>query len=521
MKTLKKHKKKLNKSNQSNKSNKIKQFIRLKKGGDVDYTVRELNLSFKYLTELPDLSLYTNLKKLDCSYNKLTSLPNNLPKSLQILYFYSNQITSLDNLPPNLKELDCSGNQITSLNNLPASIEGLDCSNNQITSLDNLPVSLKKLICLNNQITSLDNLPASLQQLDCLNNQITSLDKLPASLELFNCENNQIKSLNNFPATLEKLDCSNNQITSLDNLPVNLKELECSNNKITSLDNLPTNIKGLFCSHNKITSLDNLPASLQTLECDNNPLIYDFEPTIKNIRNYNNNKVILDVPDEKKIYLTKKLTQNNLSVQEYLLQNLENIVLKIEENETFLYYPTSKTEIQNALATSPDQTQSNIQLGNVIIQKNLAEYFMHPFASQYAFIKKSETDTDNLLEPTTLYFEPKETLKEPTKEPTNKIFEQTTTEPKLSVNVLIKGIKTAVEIEETTLPSQLKQKIIDQGLVQQTDLSKIRLIFGGKIIEDTKVERNPLTLTNAMETKPNYIVNLNGFVSGETTINVM
>ena len=37
-----------------------------------DYaSITKLNLTFKGLTELPDLSIYTNLKELNCSDNKL------------------------------------------------------------------------------------------------------------------------------------------------------------------------------------------------------------------------------------------------------------------------------------------------------------------------------------------------------------------------------------------------------------------------------------------------------------------
>ena len=57
-----------------------------------DYSIEELDLSKQGLTELPDLRKYTNLKKLNCSYNKLTHL---------------------DNLPINLTKLDCSNNPLT------------------------------------------------------------------------------------------------------------------------------------------------------------------------------------------------------------------------------------------------------------------------------------------------------------------------------------------------------------------------------------------------------------------------
>jgi Leucine-rich repeat (LRR) protein len=70
-----------------------------------DYTITELDLSSKGLNKLQyDIHKYTNLKKLDCTFNKITSL-DNLPPNLQILYCSKNQLTSLDNLPLNIKKL--------------------------------------------------------------------------------------------------------------------------------------------------------------------------------------------------------------------------------------------------------------------------------------------------------------------------------------------------------------------------------------------------------------------------------
>ena len=93
--------------------------------------ITALDLSFKNINELPDLSKYTNLKILDCNNNTITLL-NNLPQKLEIL--------------------NCSNNKITELNNLPQSLKKLSCVNNIITNLDNLPKSLKKLYCSNNRL---------------------------------------------------------------------------------------------------------------------------------------------------------------------------------------------------------------------------------------------------------------------------------------------------------------------------------------------------------------------------------
>ena len=47
-----------------------------------------------------------------------------------------------------------------------------------------------------------------------------------------------------------------------------------------------TNLRELYCSCNELTNLDNLPQSLEILYCLYNPLIYNFDPTLDNIRNY-------------------------------------------------------------------------------------------------------------------------------------------------------------------------------------------------------------------------------------------
>ena len=52
---------------------------------EIDYSnITELDLSYQELEILPDLSMYTNLKVLNCGDNRLTAL-DNLPASLEIL----------------------------------------------------------------------------------------------------------------------------------------------------------------------------------------------------------------------------------------------------------------------------------------------------------------------------------------------------------------------------------------------------------------------------------------------------
>jgi len=177
--------------------------------------ITELNLSGKGLKELPDwVSKCTNLKVLNCNYNRLNSLPP-LPISLTKLYCYNNRITSLPPLPINLTELDCSDNQLTSLHPLPINLTKLYCYNNRLSCLPPLPINLTKLHCSTNQLTSLPHLPATLIELYCYNNQLTSLSPLPATLTMLYCSHNQLTSLAPLITCtrLRFCDYSNNETT--------------------------------------------------------------------------------------------------------------------------------------------------------------------------------------------------------------------------------------------------------------------------------------------------------------------
>ncbi len=136
-----------------------------------EHLIKELDCSFNRLTSLPNN--LTELKKLNCSLNKLTSLPNNLTK-LEKLYCYNNELTSLPNNLTKLKKLYCSDNELTSLPNNLAKLEELWCSYNKLTSLPNSLAKLEELLCSNNELTSLPNSLTKLIYLDCVDNELFS-----------------------------------------------------------------------------------------------------------------------------------------------------------------------------------------------------------------------------------------------------------------------------------------------------------------------------------------------------------
>lgn len=248
--------------------------------------VVELNLngySAAIGNSLNGINYFTNLVRLDCHYNTITSL----------------DITNL----VNLIELDCSENNLTSLILSPINqISKLDCSDNQLTSIDTaILTNLTELNCSENlftylsfgylpnltklQISSLPNLTTSLN-LSTLPN-LTFLDAGLIGLTTIDISSlTQLKNFGFFGNSATSFDFSNNPnleelylggnlLTSinLSNLS-QLKYLNIENNNLTALDlsNNPL-LQGLFCSHNQIASLDlSNKQSLSQLYCSHNQL---------------------------------------------------------------------------------------------------------------------------------------------------------------------------------------------------------------------------------------------------------
>jgi len=156
--------------------------------------VEKIDVSFRNLDYLPNLSRFKKLEILFCNGNKLTSLPI-LPEKLETLYCNSNNLTSLPVLPENLKKLYCSDNKLTSLPILPEKLEILNCHNNRLSSLPILPDNLNELQCSNNELTSLPVLPKNLTELCCRNNNLTSLPVLPQDLIWFYDHGNPIHNI--------------------------------------------------------------------------------------------------------------------------------------------------------------------------------------------------------------------------------------------------------------------------------------------------------------------------------------
>ena len=155
--------------------------------------IESIDVSGKFLTYLPSLKRFHKLKKLDCSDNQLTNLPE-LNHSLEWLVCFNNKLTSLPKLNDNLERLNCDENKLTSLPQLNKNLRFLYCYGNQLTSLPQLNNSLKILHCSNNQLTRLPKLNYSLQYLDCNHNKLICLPELNNNLQYLYCLINLLPS---------------------------------------------------------------------------------------------------------------------------------------------------------------------------------------------------------------------------------------------------------------------------------------------------------------------------------------
>ena len=243
--------------------------------------VTNIDVNHRSISSLQGIEYFTELTKLDCSNNQLTSLDVRWNTKLIDLNCNYNQLTSLDfGRNTKLEKLRCLHNNLTSLsvsNNIYLTV--LYCSENQLTSLNvGNNTKLAHLDCGSNQLTSLDvSNNTELCRLRCTGNQLTSLDVgNNTSLYDLSCFNNQLTSLDVSNNTeLTNLDCRGNHLTRLVvSNNTKLKELRCASNNIGYLYlSKNTELEFLNCSFNKIDQLNlSNNTKLTGLYCDDNRL---------------------------------------------------------------------------------------------------------------------------------------------------------------------------------------------------------------------------------------------------------
>ena len=289
-----------------------------------------LEVNNKGISNMKGVEYFTELTRLSCYYNNLTTIDVSSNTKLIYLNVYRNKLTSitgLDNCTV-LEQLYLHYNQLTSVSvnnhsalrtlwvNQNPNLKTFYCWRNVLTNVDVTGcTSLKDLRCYENpNLVSINGLAdcTKLTYLDCedcyftdlsavsgmslletllaRNNKLTSLEvknKLSlTSLRVYgntlmttlNCENCALTSLDITNSnSLTSLNCCNNDdlntITSL-SACTTLKELVCYSCSLTDLSalNSLSNIERVVCSDNNITELTvSNKSKLWQLAVDDNP----------------------------------------------------------------------------------------------------------------------------------------------------------------------------------------------------------------------------------------------------------
>ncbi|MBQ7668243.1 MAG: InlB B-repeat-containing protein, partial [Clostridia bacterium] len=256
-----------------------------------------------------DLTNATNLRILNVNNNQLTSIDISHNTKLQQFVCSYNQLTeiNLGSSVSDLQRLDCDHNNLTTLtlNNLK-NLTTLTCSYNQITALDvTKNTKLTELHCFSNQLTTLNvSKNRELRTLSCMDNLLTTLTLSTYTsscddLIQLRCYNNSLTSLDvSNCSNLTFLSCYSNSITNLDvSQNLALEQLQCQSNSLTSLD-ITKNVAltNLICSGNSLTELDLsknlLLTSATTTQSTLNPLVIDSRQSGATISRHANTKTI-------------------------------------------------------------------------------------------------------------------------------------------------------------------------------------------------------------------------------------
>ncbi len=177
----------------------------------IDYILSRidfLDLSNNKLTQMPDLSKYSNIKYLSVSFNQIDGdiIDNNLIE----LSCHNNTIRSISS--NKITHLSASNNKITQID-VPK-VKILHVNFNKINWIPSL-INLKYLECIGNHIQKIDNM-LELEELYIGSNNLVSITNMP-KLKILNCVNNPIKKIKYFP-TLNTLMTSVANISSQYNL---------------------------------------------------------------------------------------------------------------------------------------------------------------------------------------------------------------------------------------------------------------------------------------------------------------
>uniref|UniRef100_A0A7S1SLH4 Protein phosphatase 1 regulatory subunit 7 n=1 Tax=Tetraselmis chuii TaxID=63592 RepID=A0A7S1SLH4_9CHLO len=218
-----------------------------------------------HLKQIPSLRPFSNLERLEMSYNEIRSLQ---------------PLTELVDAP--LTEMFAANNKITSLEGVAAlkKLQVLEVGSNRLKSVEHIEglTELRQIWLGRNRISSVEGFPT------LLNLTIIALpsNRLTSMLGVESCTN------------LEELYFSHNGISKIEGLQAltKLKVLDVASNMVEKIENLETltELTDLWLNDNKIASFEGVAEAVQSqrtsLTCiylENNPLAQKnpaYRPTL-------------------------------------------------------------------------------------------------------------------------------------------------------------------------------------------------------------------------------------------------
>lgn len=216
------------------------------------------------ISSLKGIEFFTEIYRLDCYYDNLTTIDLSNNKKLSYLnclgnYFRELEVSGL----PLLETFYCGNNRLQSINvRENKKLKDFDCQNNYLNTLDvSQNTELERLSCGHNNLTELDvSENKKLKTLGCYENKLRNLDLgNQTELEWLSCGTNPLSVLDVSANTkLKELYVSKTNLTEL-NVSANkdLEKLFASKTNLTELNiSANTKLKNLDVSNTNLTSLD-------------------------------------------------------------------------------------------------------------------------------------------------------------------------------------------------------------------------------------------------------------------------
>jgi Leucine-rich repeat (LRR) protein len=191
-----------------------------------------------------DLSRFTELECFSI-YQLYCKTVINIPPTVKYLHCRSCNIGKLSKMPKVLEVLNCSGNKLRSLPQLyNTALKSLFCNSNILRKIPALPKTVEWLYCYDNIMHELPNpLPAALEFLSCSKNDLTYLPELPPRLIGLYIDQNFIRTIPTLPKTLIDFFFASNQVSKMPDLPSFLKRITCHTNPLREYTPFPPSIK--------------------------------------------------------------------------------------------------------------------------------------------------------------------------------------------------------------------------------------------------------------------------------------